>query len=170
MRPLSTALYEATHTFTDALKPLALVEQTETDTHPHAGLQADLRHDGQQGDTSLHSANLGTDKLVGVRRLWEVGGAALVRCEGYRCDVRTLRGRWSRWVRGAAGLEAEGACTATYIHSVSRRSSNTSILRDVSTVSVKLIVRLNQNLFKTVSTQTCSDGVCVYRSTFNDVV
>lgn len=42
-------------------------------THPHAGLEADLGHDGQEVDASFRCLALRTHYLVGVRRLGEVG-------------------------------------------------------------------------------------------------
>ena len=62
-------------------------------THPHAGLQSDLGYDGPEGDAALHTPLLGTDDLVWVGGLWEVCGTTLVRRQGDRCDVRTLRER-----------------------------------------------------------------------------
>lgn len=101
-----SSFHNATHCWQTFL-PFFRVNQCiiQTSTHPHAGLQADLWHDWEEGDASLHSSTLGTDNLVWVRRLWEVCGAALVRCKGYWCYVRTLRERWDRWVRGAALMD-----------------------------------------------------------------
>lgn len=72
----------------------------QTNTHPHAGLQADLWHDWEEGDTSIHPSTLRTDNLVWVRRLWEVCGATLICCQGNWCYVRTLE-MWNRWIRWA---------------------------------------------------------------------
>lgn len=78
---------------------------TPATTHPHAGLQADLWHDWEEGDASIHPSTLGTDNLVWVWRLWEVCGATFVCCQGYRCYVRTLRERWDRCIRWAAFMD-----------------------------------------------------------------
>lgn len=77
----------------------------QTNTHPHAGLQADLWHDWEERDTSIHPSTLRTDNLVWVRRLWEVCGATLVCCQGNWCYVRALREMWNRWIRWAVLMD-----------------------------------------------------------------
>lgn len=87
-------------------------------THPHAGFQANLRHDGQQGDASLEGCwphrparphglsahllhlragcwgfSLGADYLVRVGGLREIHGVAFVGCQGDWCYVGSLKHR-----------------------------------------------------------------------------
>lgn len=67
-----------------------------TVTHPHARLQANFWHDWEEGDAFLHHSILGTDNLVWIWWFWEICGAALIRRQGHRSYVRTLKERWSR--------------------------------------------------------------------------